>query len=38
VGDTVLGAGVNIGAGEITCNYDGDNKHQTQIGDGAFID
>jgi acetyltransferase-like isoleucine patch superfamily enzyme len=37
VGDTVMGAGVNIGAGVITCNYDGVNKHQTQIGDGAFI-
>jgi bifunctional UDP-N-acetylglucosamine pyrophosphorylase/glucosamine-1-phosphate N-acetyltransferase len=32
VGDTVMGAGVNIGAGVITCNYDGVNKHQTQIG------
>ncbi len=37
VGDTVMGAKVNIGAGVITCNYDGTNKHQTTIGDGAFI-
>jgi bifunctional UDP-N-acetylglucosamine pyrophosphorylase/glucosamine-1-phosphate N-acetyltransferase len=37
VGDTVMGAEVNIGAGVITCNYDGTNKHQTTIGDGAFI-
>ncbi len=37
VGDSVLGKGVNIGAGTITCNYDGVNKHQTQIGDNAFI-
>jgi bifunctional UDP-N-acetylglucosamine pyrophosphorylase/glucosamine-1-phosphate N-acetyltransferase len=37
VGDAVLGAGVNVGAGTITCNYDGVNKHKTQIGDGAFI-
>ncbi len=37
VGDSVVGANVNIGAGTITCNYDGVNKHQTQIGDGAFI-
>jgi len=28
---------VNVGAGTITCNYDGVNKHQTKIGDGAFI-
>jgi bifunctional UDP-N-acetylglucosamine pyrophosphorylase/glucosamine-1-phosphate N-acetyltransferase len=33
----VIGAGVNIGAGTITCNYDGFSKHRTQIGDGAFI-
>ena len=31
------GEGVNIGAGSITCNYDGANKHATIIGDGAFI-
>ncbi len=37
VGDTTVGAGVNIGAGTITCNYDGANKHRTVIGDGAFI-
>jgi bifunctional UDP-N-acetylglucosamine pyrophosphorylase/glucosamine-1-phosphate N-acetyltransferase len=37
LGDTVIGAGVNIGAGAITCNYDGVNKHLTTIGDGAFI-
>ncbi|HET6553000.1 MAG TPA: bifunctional UDP-N-acetylglucosamine diphosphorylase/glucosamine-1-phosphate N-acetyltransferase GlmU [Dyella sp.] len=37
LGDTVVGRGVNIGAGTITCNYDGANKHLTTIGDGAFI-
>ncbi|MFT6790845.1 MAG: bifunctional UDP-N-acetylglucosamine pyrophosphorylase/glucosamine-1-phosphate N-acetyltransferase [Cellvibrionaceae bacterium] len=37
VGDAVLGKGVNIGAGTITCNYDGANKHQTTIGDDVFI-
>lgn len=37
LGDTVIGSGVNIGAGTITCNYDGVNKHLTTIGDGAFI-
>ncbi len=37
VGDATVGAGVNIGAGTITCNYDGFKKHQTVIGDGAFI-
>jgi bifunctional UDP-N-acetylglucosamine pyrophosphorylase / glucosamine-1-phosphate N-acetyltransferase len=37
LGDTVIGAGVNIGAGTITCNYDGVNKHLTTIGDGAFV-
>ena len=37
VGDAELGADVNVGAGTITCNYDGANKHQTKIGDGAFI-
>jgi len=37
LGDAEIGAGVNIGAGTITCNYDGVNKFQTQIGDGAFI-
>ncbi|MAS08624.1 bifunctional UDP-N-acetylglucosamine diphosphorylase/glucosamine-1-phosphate N-acetyltransferase GlmU [Salinisphaera sp.] len=37
VGDAEVGAGVNIGAGVITCNYDGANKHITRIGDDAFI-
>jgi bifunctional UDP-N-acetylglucosamine pyrophosphorylase/glucosamine-1-phosphate N-acetyltransferase len=37
VGDTQIGSGVNVGAGTITCNYDGANKHPTKIGDGAFI-
>ncbi len=37
LGDAQVGAGVNIGAGVITCNYDGANKFPTQIGDGAFI-
>ncbi|WP_168015272.1 bifunctional UDP-N-acetylglucosamine diphosphorylase/glucosamine-1-phosphate N-acetyltransferase GlmU [Halomonas salinarum] len=37
VGDARLGQEVNVGAGTITCNYDGVNKHRTEIGDGAFI-
>ncbi|RUM82075.1 MAG: UDP-N-acetylglucosamine diphosphorylase/glucosamine-1-phosphate N-acetyltransferase [Candidatus Thioglobus sp.] len=37
VGDTTMGDNVNIGAGVITCNYDGVNKHQTMIEDGAFV-
>ena len=37
VGDAQLGAGVNIGAGTITCNYDGVNKSRTDIGDNAFV-
>lgn len=37
VGDTLMGAGCNIGAGTITCNYDGVNKHQTTIGDNVFV-
>jgi bifunctional UDP-N-acetylglucosamine pyrophosphorylase/glucosamine-1-phosphate N-acetyltransferase len=37
VGDATVGAGVNIGAGTITANYDGVNKHRTVIGDGASI-
>ena len=37
LGDTVVGEGANIGAGTITCNYDGVNKFKTEIGDGAFI-
>ncbi len=37
VGDSTVGREVNIGAGTITCNYDGANKHQTDIGDNVFI-
>jgi bifunctional UDP-N-acetylglucosamine pyrophosphorylase/glucosamine-1-phosphate N-acetyltransferase len=37
LGDATVGSGVNIGAGTITCNYDGVNKHQTVIEDGAFV-
>lgn len=37
VGDAEVGDGVNIGAGTITCNYDGVNKHKTLMGDGVFI-
>ena len=37
IGDCEMGCGVNIGAGSITCNYDGANKHKTVIGDDAFI-
>lgn len=37
VGDCVLGTGVNVGAGTITCNYDGVNKHKTVMGDNSFI-
>ena len=37
LGDSEIGRQVNIGAGTITCNYDGANKHRTEIGDGAFI-
>lgn len=37
LGDVTVGAGANIGAGTITCNYDGVNKHRTEIGEGAFI-
>ena len=37
VGDTTVGAGVNIGAGSVTCNYDGVNKWRTEIGDAVFI-
>lgn len=37
IGDAVIGKDVNVGAGTITCNYDGFDKHQTVIGDGAFI-
>jgi len=37
LGDAEIGAGVNVGAGTITCNYDGVNKHVTTIEDGAFV-
>jgi len=37
IGDTEVGTGVNVGAGTITCNYDGANKHKTTIGDNVFI-
>jgi bifunctional UDP-N-acetylglucosamine pyrophosphorylase/glucosamine-1-phosphate N-acetyltransferase len=37
VGDTVMGEGVNVGAGTITCNYDGVQKHETVIGDRVFV-
>jgi bifunctional UDP-N-acetylglucosamine pyrophosphorylase/glucosamine-1-phosphate N-acetyltransferase len=37
LGDAEIGAGVNVGAGTITCNYDGVHKHKTQIGDGVFV-
>lgn len=37
IGDAIIGAGANIGAGTITCNYDGFNKALTEIGKGAFI-
>jgi len=37
LGDAVIGTGVNVGAGTITCNYDGVRKHVTTIADGAFI-
>jgi bifunctional UDP-N-acetylglucosamine pyrophosphorylase/glucosamine-1-phosphate N-acetyltransferase len=37
LGDATIGAGVNVGAGTITCNYDGTSKSQTTIEDGAFI-
>jgi bifunctional UDP-N-acetylglucosamine pyrophosphorylase/glucosamine-1-phosphate N-acetyltransferase len=37
LGDAEIGAGVNVGAGTITCNYDGVNKHKTEIGDGVFV-
>ncbi|HNR75663.1 MAG TPA: bifunctional UDP-N-acetylglucosamine diphosphorylase/glucosamine-1-phosphate N-acetyltransferase GlmU [Parvularculaceae bacterium] len=37
IGDASVGAGANIGAGTITCNYDGYSKHRTEIGEGAFI-
>jgi bifunctional UDP-N-acetylglucosamine pyrophosphorylase/glucosamine-1-phosphate N-acetyltransferase len=37
IGDAEIGADVNVGAGTVTVNYDGETKHRTQIGDGAFI-
>jgi bifunctional UDP-N-acetylglucosamine pyrophosphorylase/glucosamine-1-phosphate N-acetyltransferase len=37
IGDASVGKGANLGAGVVTCNYDGKNKHRTQIGDGAFV-
>ncbi|MDO4405357.1 MAG: DapH/DapD/GlmU-related protein, partial [Atopobiaceae bacterium] len=37
IGDTTMGEGVNIGAGSITCNYDGVFKHHTTIGDNVFV-
>lgn len=37
LGDALIGAGTNVGAGAVTCNYDGTSKHRTTIGEGAFI-
>ncbi|MFH1258217.1 MAG: bifunctional UDP-N-acetylglucosamine diphosphorylase/glucosamine-1-phosphate N-acetyltransferase GlmU [Elusimicrobiota bacterium] len=37
IGDAALGKKINVGAGVITCNYDGRNKHHTDIGDGVFV-
>jgi bifunctional UDP-N-acetylglucosamine pyrophosphorylase / glucosamine-1-phosphate N-acetyltransferase len=37
LGDSTIGGKVNIGAGTITCNYDGQKKHPTVIGDGTFV-
>ncbi|HEY46996.1 MAG TPA: UDP-N-acetylglucosamine diphosphorylase/glucosamine-1-phosphate N-acetyltransferase [Anaerolineae bacterium] len=37
IGDATIGEGVNIGAGTVTCNYDGERKHRTEIDAGAFI-
>lgn len=37
LGDSTIGEKVNVGAGTITCNYDGQKKHQTSIGDGVFV-
>lgn len=37
LGDAEVGEAVNIGAGAVTCNFDGVNKHRTEIGDGAFV-
>ena len=38
IGDASIGARANLGAGMVTCNYDGVGKHKTVVGDGAFID
>ena len=37
LGDATIGAKTNVGAGTITCNYDGEKKHQTVIGAGVFV-
>ena len=37
LGDATVGSGVNVGAGTITCNYDGERKHATVLGDGVFV-
>jgi bifunctional UDP-N-acetylglucosamine pyrophosphorylase/glucosamine-1-phosphate N-acetyltransferase len=37
LGDATIGAGVNVGCGTVTCNYDGERKHPTVIGDGVFV-
>ncbi|MCI0655682.1 MAG: hypothetical protein L0170_01250 [Acidobacteria bacterium] len=37
LGDSEIGEGVNIGAGTITCNYDGEKKHKTVVEDGVFV-
>lgn len=37
IGDACIGADANIGAGTVTCNYDGVNKHQTNVGSGCFV-
>ena len=37
IGDAIVGAGSNIGAGTITCNYDGFEKHLTEIGENVFV-
>ncbi len=37
LGDSEIGDKVNIGAGTITCNFDGEKKHKTKIGDGVFV-
>ncbi len=37
IGDAEIGAGTNVGAGTITCNYDGKNKHKTDIGENVFV-